>query len=102
MLKMHFVAKGNLRQPKQDFQKAIKNASSSELEFPPLIPEEPDLSLYLDCAELPYPCPICNSSVELSEASIQLLKEDLSEYQAHNIQGRPRFEEFLAKKRRGV
>jgi len=50
------------RQPKQEVQEAISTNSSEYLNVSPLFPLELDLSLYRDCSELPYPCPICNPS----------------------------------------
>jgi len=50
------------QQLKQEVQEAINTNSSEDLNVSPLFPLEFDLSLYRDCSELPYPCPICNPS----------------------------------------
>jgi hypothetical protein len=82
---------GNLQQPKQNFQEAIKNTSSEELKFSPQFPLELELSLYWDCTELPYPCPICKPSGNCSERiptkdSIKFLEVFFSEHQSSSVQ----------------
>jgi len=76
------------RQPKQEVQETIKNTFSEDLNLYPLFPMEPDLSLYQDCSELPYPCPICNppncAGVVLT-VSLEFLEFFFSEHQISEV-----------------